>query len=210
MSGAGLRCGSRVRTPPVTDGTVAIIGGEVRQRAVATLVAAFIADPVERWLYPSSFEYLAHFGRFIESFAGRAFEVGTAWSAADLSAVALWLPPGTAPDEDAVGRMLSETVAPKKQADTFATLEQMADAHPTSPHWYLALMGVDPQFRGLGLGARLIEAGLRTVDADQLPAYLETPNPKAIPLYERYGFTVAGQSQAGSCPPLTSMIRAAR
>ena len=181
-----------------------------RKQAIATLVAAFIADPVERWLYPEASEYLSDFGRFIEAFAGRAFDGGTAWAVDGLAAVALWLPPGTDPDGEAIARVLTETVATAKHADTFAVLEQMEAAHPTYPHWYLALLGVDPSRQGLGLGSHLLETGLRTVDADHLPAYLETPNPHAVPFYERYGFVVAGRSQAGTCPPIVSMVRPAR
>lgn len=32
-------------------------------RVIATLVSAFIADPVERWLYPQSVAYRTHFQR---------------------------------------------------------------------------------------------------------------------------------------------------
>ncbi len=181
-----------------------------RQRALATLVTAFIADPVERWLYPEASEYLTHFGRFIEAFAGRAFDARTGWAVGDVAAVALWLPPGTDPDGDAVVGVLTETIAPAKHADTFAVLEQMEAAHPTYPHWYLPLLGVDPSHQGLGLGSLLMEAGLRTVDADHLPAYLETPNPRTVAFYERYGFVVSGRVQAGTCPPMVSMLRAAR
>ncbi len=181
-----------------------------RNDAISTLVSAFLVDPVERWLYPRAADYLAHFGRFVEAFAGRAFESRTAWAVEDCAAVALWLPPGTVPDEDAITLVISETVAPASHADTFDVLEQMASAHPTYPHWYLALVGVDPAHQGRGLGSRLLAAGLRHVDADHLPAYLETPNPNAVPLYERHGFVVSGRAQAGTCPPIVSMVRPAR
>ena len=190
--------------------TIVQLSEAQRRAAVLTLVAAFIADPVERWLYPAASEYLTHFGRFIEAFAGQAFTARTAWALADGTAVALWLPPGAGADADAVVRVLMETVAPAKHADTFAVLEQMGASHPTYPHWYLALLGVDPSHQGLGLGSRLLEAGLRTVDADHMPAYLETPNPHSVPLYERYGFVVSGRLQAGTCPPMVSMVRAPR
>ena len=127
-----------------------------------------------------------------------------------MAAVALWLPPGTDPDGEAVVRVLTETVATAKHADTFAVLEQMEAAHPTYPHWYLALLGVDPARQGLGMGSRLLEAGLRTVDAGHLPAYLETPNPHSVAFYERFGFVVSGRAQAGTCPPIVSMVRATR
>ena len=178
--------------------------------ALATLVSAFITDPVERWLYPEDDDYLAHFPEFVAAFGGRAFDAQTAWCVDDCAAVALWLPPGNTPDEDAVVSVLSATVAPAKQDDVFAVLEQMDVVHPTYPHWYLPWIGVDTRFQGQGLGAVLMTRCLEIVDADHLPAYLETPNPRNLSFYRRYGFEVTGQAQAGTCPPVTFMHRAAQ
>jgi hypothetical protein len=55
-----------------------------RARALATLVLAFAADPVERWLYPGSEQYLASFPRFLAAFGGRAFDEQTAWRLGEL------------------------------------------------------------------------------------------------------------------------------
>ncbi len=55
-----------------------------------------------------------------------------------------------------------------------------------------------------------MEHCLEIVDASHLPAYLETPNPRNLTFYERYGFEVTGTAQAGRCPPITFMLRAAR
>ena len=56
----------------------------------------------------------------------------------------------------------------------------------------------------------MLEHGLGIVDQHHLPAYLETPNPRTIAFYERHGFVVTGEAQAGTCPPIVSMLRAAR
>ena len=172
------------------DVTVVELAETHRHGAIATLVAAFIADPVERWLYPEASAYLTHFGAFVEAFAGRAFATRAAWGIDDLSAVSLWSPPGIHLNDEMLIDVLTRTVAPTKHADLFAVVEQMDAAHPRYPHWYLALLGVDPNRQGLGLGSRLLEAGLRTVDAEHQPAYLETPNPHSVALYERFGFVV--------------------
>jgi hypothetical protein len=55
-----------------------------------------------------------------------------------------------------------------------------------------------------------MERCLEVVDASQLPAYLETPNPRTISFYARHGFEVTGVAQSGSCPPVTSMLRPAQ
>ena len=185
--------------------------GEIEQaRALATLVLAFAADPVERWLYPEPEQYLTHFPRFLAAFGGRAFDERTVWRLGEFSAVALWLPPDAEPDGDAITTVLAESVAPQQHDDMFAVLGQMDAAHPTYPHWYLPWFGVDAARQGRGLGSQLMRPCLGLVDESHLPAYLETPNPVTIPFYERLGFEVTGEAQAGSCPPITSMLRAAR
>ena len=180
-----------------------------REKVYATLVSAFTHDPVERWLYPSLDSYQEHFPRFLDAFGGTAFDTGTVWGLSDFSAVALWFPPGAEPDGDAIAGVLTDTVAAEQHRDTFAVLDQMAQSHPTYPHWYLPWLGVDERHQGKGLGARLLSACLEIVDASHLPAYLETPNPRTVPFYQRHGFEVTGTAQAGACPPISLMLRPA-
>jgi ribosomal protein S18 acetylase RimI-like enzyme len=179
-------------------------------RALDTLVLAFAADPVERWMFPASGRYLAEFPAFLAAFGGRAFAENTVWCLGDFSAVALWLPPGAEPDGDAIISVLTESVAGEKQEDVFSVIEQMTEAHPSFPHWYLPWFGVDPVEQGRGLGGELLDECLRIVDEAHLPAYLETPNPRTIRFYERHGFEVTGEARAGACPPVVFMLRSAR
>jgi ribosomal protein S18 acetylase RimI-like enzyme len=186
------------------------VGESDRDRVFATLVLAFAADPVERWLYPDPRQYLSHFPRFLAAFGGPAFAEQTVWRLGEFSAVALWLPPGTEADGDAITSVLAETVAADKHEDTFAVLGQMDAAHPDYRHWYLPWFAVDAALQGRGLGSQLMKPCLQIVDATHLPAYLETPNPRTISFYQRHGFEVTGEAQAGACPPITFMLRAAR
>jgi ribosomal protein S18 acetylase RimI-like enzyme len=195
------------RTEPKS---VAPVSRSESVRAFATLVSAFTEDPVERWLYPELQQYLTHFPEFLAAFGGRAFDEQTVWSLGEFCAVALWLPPGTEPDGDAITTALTESVAPAQHDDMFSVLEQMDAAHPTYPHWYLPWFGVDAALQGRGLGGALMEHCLGVVDASHLPAYLETPNPRNVAFYERHGFAVTGDAQSGTCPPVVFMSRAAR
>ena len=181
-----------------------------RDRALDTLVVAFAADPVERWLYPEAHEYLRHFPAFLSAFAGTAFAQQTVWQLGEFAGVALWLPPHQDLDGDAIVGVLTGTVSPEKLDDTFAVLGQMDEAHPKFPHWYLPWFGVDAAVQGRGIGGELMTHCLRVVDNDHLPAYLESPNPRNVSFYERHGFVVTGHAQAGTCPPIVSMLRAAR
>ena len=98
--------------------------GSDAERALDTLVLAFAADPVERWLYPEARDYLRWFPAFLAAFGGRAFNEQTVWKLGEFSAVALWLPPGTEPDGDSIVAVLTESVAPEKHDDTFAVVGQ--------------------------------------------------------------------------------------
>ncbi len=51
---------------------------------------------------------------------------------------------------------------------------------------------------------------LARVDAERLPAYLESSNPRNIPFYERHGFEVIGRIQSGATPVVTPMLRRGR
>ena len=191
------------------DRAISPIPASRSAEALATLVSAFSDDPVERWLWPETQGYLDHFPTFLAAFGGESFAQQAAWSIGVCSAGALWLPPGAEADGVAIAAVLTETVAPELHADMFAVVEQVDAAHPTYEHWYLPWLGVRAGAQGQGLGGELLRACLRIVDESHLPAYLETPNPRTISLYQRHGFAVTGVTQAGTCPPLTFMIRAA-
>jgi ribosomal protein S18 acetylase RimI-like enzyme len=181
-----------------------------REEVISTLVLAFVDDPVERWLFPDPEQYSRHFPEFVAAFASEAFERRTVWTLGDLSAVAAWLPPGAQPDGDAIVAILSRSVSPTQHADMFSVLDQMDEGHPAFPHWYLPWLGVRPTMQGAGLGGQLLKHCLTKVDADHVPAFLETPNPRTVSFYERHGFKVTAVAQAGACPPITLMLRASR
>lgn len=71
---------------------------------------------------------------------------------------------------------------------------RMDSRHPKGPpHWYLAVMGVAPEWQGKGLGTALMRPGLDQIDAASLPAYLESSTPRSRALYERNAFEVTGE-----------------
>jgi GNAT superfamily N-acetyltransferase len=194
----------------MADLDFAVVGPAEQGRAIRTLVSAFKDDPVERWLYPEEAQYRRHFPAFVAAFGGTALRERTVWRLGDFNAVAFWFGPGTEPDGEAVVQVLVETTSDDLHADSFATLEQMAEGHPSVPHWYLPWFGVDRELHGRGLGTHLMRNCLEIVDGSGFPAYLETPNPRTVPFYERAGFSVTSVAQAGACPPITLMQRAGR
>ena len=194
-----------MRTQPISP-----VGEGEEQRALDTLVLAFTADPVIRWLYPQAWRYVTHFPEFLAAFGGKAFAARTVWRLGEFSGVALWLPPQVEPDGDAIVAVITASVAQEQHADCMSVLGQMDAAHPRFPHWYLAWFGVDAAVQGRGFGGDLMQHCLSVVDEDHLPAYLDSSNPRNISFYQRHGFEVTGEAQAGECPPVVSMLRAAR
>jgi ribosomal protein S18 acetylase RimI-like enzyme len=178
--------------------------------SVAAVVLAFSADPATRWTWPDPDQYLRHFPSFVRVFGGNAFTHESAYYVDDYAGAALWLPPGVRPDEDALITMLQSTGSAQVQKDGAAVFEQMGHYHPREPHWYLPFIGVDPFHQRKGYGAALMQHALIPCDRDHTLAYLESSNPKNIPLYERHGFELLGTIQVGTSPPIFPMLRTPR
>jgi GNAT superfamily N-acetyltransferase len=193
----------------VATTAVEAIGSDGRERADATLRLAFGTDPVMRWFWPDSDVYSASFPRFIDAIAGSAYAASTAWWADRGAAVALWLGPGAAPDDEALTQVMVESVDPSLLEDLIAFGDLVGAHHPAEPHWYLPVTGVDPFVQGRGLGSTLLAHALRSCDREHLPAYLEASTLRSRRLYERHGFEAVGEIQVGSSPTVFSMLRAA-
>jgi ribosomal protein S18 acetylase RimI-like enzyme len=78
--------------------------------------------------------------------------------------------------------------------------EALLARRPTDAHWYLSLLGVRPERRGRGIGAALLASWLARVDEARGAAWLETDEPRTLPLYRRAGFEVRGELELFSVP----------
>lgn len=181
-----------------------------RDAVNASMVLAFAADPVFRWIYPDSRAYLRNFPGFVAALGGPAFETGETLQVDDHAAASVWLPPGVRADPETILSHLVATCPAEKLDEMMQIAMQMGEHHPTFPHWYLVWLGVDANRQGQGLGARLIQHTLRKVDESGLPAYLESPNPRNIPFYQRHGFEVIGMTRTATASPIHFMLRPPR
>jgi ribosomal protein S18 acetylase RimI-like enzyme len=163
-----------------------------------------------RWMYPTPNQHLTHFPSFVRAFAGSAFVQGSAYYADGYAGAALWLPPDSHFAEEELRALLCRSVAERERADLLAVFAQMVSYHPNEPYWYLPFVGVDPIHQGQGYGSALMEHALAPCDGDQRLAYLESTNPRNLPLYQRHGFEILGTIQAGTSPPLFPMLRKPR
>lgn len=174
---------------------------------LATLTSAFINDPPARWLYPEPDKYLQYFSAFAHAFGGGAVDLGTAWYTPDRAACALWFAPHSTPVEEALLAVVQRSIPAHRHAEVVAVMQALGEAHPTEPHWYLPLIGVDAAYQGRGLGSALLRHTLAECDREGVPAYLEASSPRSVPLYERHGFRALAPIKVGSCPPIRPMLR---
>jgi GNAT superfamily N-acetyltransferase len=188
----------------------AIAGDAEVRHAIATLVLAFGADPVARWMYEDPHKYLMHAPRLFRALGTSSFDAGAAQRTNSGLGVALWLPPGVHGDDGPLEAVIADSMVEKKQAEVATVFERTEHYRPAEPHWYLSLIGVEALHRNKGCGAALLQSGLRRCDREHLPAYLWSSNPLNISLYERHGFEISGTIQVGSSPSIFPMLRCAR
>jgi ribosomal protein S18 acetylase RimI-like enzyme len=192
--------------PPI----IKIATGADEASAIAVVVLAFSTDPAARWTWPDPQQYLLHFPAFIQAFGGKSFAHESAYYVDGYAGAALWLAPDVQPDEERLMSLLQSTGSASARKDGLQLFEQMGRYHPKEPHWYLPFIGVDPFQQGKGHGASLMKHALIPCDRDRKLAYLESSNPRNIPLYERHGFEVLGTIQVGTSPPISPMLRKPR
>jgi ribosomal protein S18 acetylase RimI-like enzyme len=190
---------------------VATIASEAQvDHAIATLVLAFVTDPVARWMYDDPHQYLLHIPRLFRALGTSSFETGAAQRTSDGLGVALWLPPGVHGEDGPLEAVIAESIVGEKQTEVAAIFDQTEDYRPIEPHWYLSLVGVEALHRNNGCGAALLRHRLRQCDREHLQAYLWSSNPLNISLYERHGFKISGMIQVGSSPSIFPMLRCSR
>jgi ribosomal protein S18 acetylase RimI-like enzyme len=187
-----------------------VSSSNAQEQAIATVVLAFSADPIARWFYSDPHQYLLHLPSFVRAFAGKAFEHNSAYCVDGYLGAALWLPPNVHPDENVLAALLQRTIPEENQQEIFAFTERMNSSHPSEPHWYLPMIGVDPAKQDNGYGSALMKHALARCDGEGKLAYLESFSPRSIPLYRRHGFELLGTIQVGSSPPLFPMMRKPR
>ena len=183
--------------------------------AIDTLVAAFEEDPLWSWVFPDrdkrAEQYATWWGLFVET----ALPNGWVWIADGGAAVSVWTPPGkeelSEEAEAKVEPFLRAALGTQSEL-VLRVIEQFEAACPgDEDFYYLSLLGTHPDHRGRGVGMGLLAANLARIDADGMPAYLESSNPANNARYERLGFKRHGEfSTPGGEHKVTTMWREAR
>jgi ribosomal protein S18 acetylase RimI-like enzyme len=177
-------------------------------KVVDVIDNAFSSDPTWSWAFP----YQEARRRFWELQINGALRYSWVFKTTNFETVSAWIPPGgtelSHEQEEQFPGLLEELVG-SRAADVAKLIDRFDEAHPrTEPHYYLSLLGTHNKCRGLGLGMALLRENLARIDAEHMPAYLESSNPTNNKRYESVGFKQVTSFQApGNGPIVTGMWR---
>ncbi|HYC54169.1 MAG TPA: GNAT family N-acetyltransferase [Candidatus Binatia bacterium] len=186
---------------------------EDAERLAEVLVRAFSTDPFHTWLFPDPSTRRRRQRKLFERVLSLYLRNGKVFTTADVAGAALWDPPReTSPS---FGELLEFAVRVLPvfgaRAGRIARgMKPMVGMHPTSPHWYLSILGTDPRQQKSGVGRSLLLPILRRCDREGLLAYLEASRIENVPYYERFGFEVVAPLTMPEGPTIYRMERRPR
>jgi GNAT superfamily N-acetyltransferase len=181
--------------------------------AAGVLARALAEDPGWIYVFPGGGSRVAKMTRMLGIMIERAY-VGAGGSLqVPGEAAAIWMPPGA--HDVPLTTMLR--VAPRlawilgRRTPAAARMFRIMDARtPKEPHWYLAILGVDPLHQGKGLGVAVCAPVLARCDDTRTLAWLESTNPKNHSFYRRLGFELADEHAMPGGPTFSFFARRPR
>ena len=192
------------------------IVGPPELETVTTIIAlSFAEDPVWGPAFGGASDHEARLAIW-RTYIAAAIRFPETWLSARGEAASVWFPPGedemTADQWDGFVAIMQEHLGDADAERVVALFGRFDAAHPRAePHYYLSLLGTHPEHRGAGHGMRLLADNLDRIEAEGMPAYLESTNPANNGRYGRLGFEVVGSFE-GYLPgsAITTMWRPAR
>ena len=175
---------------------------------VDVIAGAFLNDPTWSWAFPDPAARRHWWKHCIDG----ALRYPWTFKTDGFETVSVWIPPsGTEFSHDGelgIPSLLKELVG-SRASEVAELLRRFDQAHPRSePHYYLSLLGTRDEHRGHGLGMALLKENIARIDAERMPAYLESSNPDNNHRYESVGFVSVVSFQApGDGPVVTGMWR---
>lgn len=183
------------------------------------LARSFDDDPLSLALFPGRRRRRWSLHSFMAASIRDALRHGEVWGALDgprVVGTAVWLGEGAYPlSSSRVARQVPAALVAMLTPQTLTLgarlITETQAVHPKDPHWYLAVLGVDPSYQGRGIGVKLLEPVLDRLDREERSAYLETSKERNIAWYGRQGFALTQTLEIRpGAPPIWTMWRAPR
>jgi ribosomal protein S18 acetylase RimI-like enzyme len=177
------------------------------------LARAFRKDPFHRWLFPEERQWELYSHRSFAVVIRDELRHETVLTTDQLSGAAIWRDPEREPPNLWARIRMAAQMIPifgRRSRLIGRGFDQLLALHPAEPHWYLGVLGTDPQHQGKGVGSALMRPILDRCDAVGQLAYLEASRVENVPYYERHGFEVVAEFEMPQGPPVWRMQRQPR
>ena len=186
------------------------------EEASQMLARAFFDDPIVEYIMPDPARRERHLPWFFRLATRYGHPYGESFTTPhNVEGAAIWLPPGD--NMTSLLRMvrLGLLLTPLKFGlpafmrfmKVTNHLEHLHKRDVPPEHWYLFVLGVEPERQGQGVGGTLIQPVLERADRDRLPCYLETSKERNVTFYRKHGFEVVVEGRVGDSPPYWTMKR---
>jgi ribosomal protein S18 acetylase RimI-like enzyme len=176
----------------------------------ATLARAFDDDPLTTWLFPDDERRRRRLPGFFRSLLRASLPFGEVYAGDDRRCAAIWNPPGTFPmgwSTDARLGLTTARLVGLRIGTCARGLLYFASHHPKERHWYLQMLGTDPEQQGRGAGSAIMAPVLERCDREDERVYLESTKERNIPFYARHGFEVTEELRVPHGPVVWAMWR---
>jgi len=181
-----------------TNNPIRLDKSQVRA-AAQVLSRAFYDDPVFSYLIPDALQRRNKLHHLFETMVRYSVSYGEVYATSpNLEGIAVWLPSDRVEMTSWQG-IRSGGLSIILKLGLRSTLRQLSlydsmcsthKCHILSPHWYLYLLGVEPELMGKGYASNLVKVVLNRTDRESLVCYLDNTNEKNLPMYQHYGFRV--------------------
>jgi ribosomal protein S18 acetylase RimI-like enzyme len=194
-----------IEAPPVRRAEREDLDGVSR-----ALARAFDDDPVMGWFFPDERGRATRIERLYRMRVAGLLKQDEVYTTDGHAGAAVWAQPGRweMPPIEAAGFVARLIPMVRLRlpllARGWAMIDQM---HPKEPHWYLAVLGTDPDAQGRGVGSALMRPVLDDCDRNGVGAYLESSKERNLAFYARHGFRVTGKVTLPDGPPIWPMWR---
>ncbi|MCX5705497.1 MAG: GNAT family N-acetyltransferase [Candidatus Omnitrophica bacterium] len=166
-------------------------------RASEVLARAFILDPMVTYIFSQEKEAERNLSLLFEVMVRYGLRYGEVYApSGNIEGIAIWLTSENS--EMSMPKMLecgfgdfSSQVSPE-YVERLIYFNDFAfeknKKYAPFRHWYLAFIGVDPDFHGKGFASALIKPMLARISKEKMSCYLETTIIKNAAMYEHFGF----------------------
>ncbi len=179
--------------------------------ASESLSKAFMNDPLQIYVFPDEEVRRQKSPAHFEGILRYGHMFGEVYATQNLEGAVVWLPPGNTditPEKAEKGGLdnLPPLLGEAATARFFSVMNFLDPFHKsdvTELHWYTMVIGVVPDFCGLGYGRALMLHIMEKAQKDHTNIYLETVQPSNIHFYTKLGFKVLRElTHPGSKLPL--------